>query len=329
MEQPELVALLAGMSVLLMTFAAAQIAANSALQSRLRIFVRRDPIVAPASVRRPRHQSKVAFIEQMNRRLRRANFTKNLQKDLIRAGVTMQASRFILLQVMVISMFFLVTYLLAERVPDLKGIVSIVLALGAAGFSWFIPLFAIGFMEGRRLKKFELQLAPTIDSMAGALQAGSSLPQAMEMVSREVAAPIGEEFAIVVREMAVGVPMSDAFASMVDRVRSLDLDMLVTAITIQHRVGGNLSQILRTISHTVRERLRIKGEIAILTAQQRLAAFIVSGLPLLIIGALLFIAPSYIMKLFQPGIARLLLAIGIMGIGAGFYALRRIADIDV
>lgn len=329
MEQPELVALLAGMSVLLMTFAAAQIVANSALQSRLRIFVRRDPIVAPTSVRRPQHQSKVAFVEQMNRRLRRANFAKNLQKDLIRAGLTMQASRFILLQVMVISMVFLVTYFLAERVPDLKGIISVVLALGAAGFSWHIPLFVLGFLEGRRLKKFEQQLAPTIDSMAGALQAGSSLPQAMELVSREVAAPIGEEFAIVVREMAVGVPMAEAFANMVDRVRSLDLDMLVTAITIQHRVGGNLSQILRTISHTVRERLRIKGEIAILTAQQRLAAFIVSGLPLLIIGALLFIAPSYIMKLFQPGIARLLLAIGIMGIAAGFYALRRIADIDV
>ena len=108
---------------------------------------------------------------------------------------------------------------------------------------------------------------------------------------------------------------------MLERVRSLDLDMLVSAITIQHRVGGNLSTILRTISHTVRERLRIKGEIAILTAQQRLAAFIVSGLPLLIIGALLVIAPSYISKLFQPGIARLLLAVGIMGIGAGFYAL--------
>ncbi len=105
--------------------------------------------------------------------------------------------------------------------------------------------------------------------------------------------------------------------------------MLVTAITIQHRVGGNLSTILRTISHTIRERLRIRGEIAILTAQQRLAAWIVSGLPVMIILALFVIAPTYIIKLFQPGIARILLVMGSMGIAAGFYALRRISDIDV
>jgi tight adherence protein B len=329
MPQAELVALLAGMSVLLLTFAAGQFAANSELQRRLRVFVRQEPIAQPTSLRRQQRTSRVAFVEEMNRRLRRANFAVKLQKDLIRAGVEMQAGRFILIQVMTVATTFLAVYILADRVPDLSGIWSIVLALGAGGFSWYIPLFLLNFLEGRRLKKFENQLPTTIDAMAGALQAGANLPQAMEMVSREVAAPIGEEFAIVVREMAVGVAMGDAFGRMVDRVRSLDLDMLVTAITIQHRVGGNLSTILRTISHTVRERLRIKGEISILTAQQRLAAFIVSGLPLLIIGALLLIAPGYIMKLFLPGIARLLLVIGIMGIGAGFYALRRIADIDV
>ena len=103
MSQPELVALLAGMSVLVVTFAAAQIAASAALQHRLRVFVRRDPVMAPTSVRRQRQQSRVAFVEQMNRRLRRANFAKKLQEDLIRAGVEMQASRFILIQVIVVT----------------------------------------------------------------------------------------------------------------------------------------------------------------------------------------------------------------------------------
>src|SRR3989440_11303332 len=105
--------------------------------------------------------------------------------------------------------------------------------------AWYVPTLTLGFLESQRLGKLERQLPTTIDAMAGALQAGSSLTQAMEMVSREVAAPIGPELAIVVRELAVGVPMQDAFASMVERVNSLDLDMLVTAITIQHRVGGN------------------------------------------------------------------------------------------
>ena len=129
--------------------------------------------------------------------------------------------------------------------------------------------------------------------------------------------------------MAVGVPMQEAFGNMLNRAPSLDLDMLVTAIIIQHRIGGNLSQILRTISHTIRERLRIKGEIAILTAQQRMSGYVVSALPVLIVGALFVIAPEYISKLFLPGIARLMLVLGIIGMLAGFYALKQIADIDV
>ena len=241
----------------------------------------------------------------------------------------MQASRFIVIQGMSAGVAFVIVYFVVDTIPDLAGLLALPIG-GAVGIlAWFIPMFVLSFMEGMRLKKFEKQLPTTIDSMAGALQAGSSLSQAMEMVSREVPAPIGQELAIVVREMVVGVTMQDAFVNMLERVHSLDLDMLVSAITIQHRVGGNLSSILRTISHTIRERLRIRGEIAVLTAQQRLAAWIVSGLPIMIILALFVIAPSYIMKLFRPGIARLLLVGGGLGILAGFYALRRISDIEV
>jgi tight adherence protein B len=329
MTQPEVVALLAGMSVLAMTFAIAQIVTSSAMQHRLRVFVRREPIVIQTSVLRQRKRSRVAFVEDINRRLRRANFAKKLQEDLVRAGVDMLASRFILLQVIISGFTFMILYFLTDTIEDLRGIGGLFIGGGGAVVAWFVPLFVLGFLESRRLKQLEKQLPTSIDAMAGALQAGSSLPQAMEMVSREVPAPLGEEFAILVREMAVGVPMQEAFASLVNRVRSLDLDMLVTAITIQHRVGGNLSSILRNISHTIRERLRIRGEISVLTAQQRLAAIIVSGLPVIIILALFGIAPNYIMKLFQPGIARVLLVVGGLGIIAGFYALRRIADIDV
>lgn len=329
MSAPEIVAVLAGTAVLLMTFAVAQLSRQAALDGRLRTFVRRESPGVPMTVRRPRKESRVAWVEALNKRLRRANFARRLQQDLIRAGIHLPASRFIIFQGILMSVAFLAVSRALNSVRDLEGLPSLALSLGAAGAAWYIPLAAVRFKEAHRLKTFERQLPPTIDAMAGALQAGSSLPQAMEMVSREMAPPIAEELGIVVREMTVGVPMQEAFGNMLQRVHSLDLDMLVTAITIQHRVGGNLSQILRTISHTVRERLRIKGEIAILTAQQRLAAIIVSALPLIIILALFFIAPDYIMKLFQPGIARLLLVMGGLGILAGFYALRRIADIDV
>jgi tight adherence protein B len=329
MTSPELAALVAGIGILMLTFATFQIASQALLDNRMRVFVRRGAVPIPVSVRRNRNESRVAFVEQWNKRLRQANYSRRVQFDLIRAGVEIQASRFLLFQFMGVAAAFLVVWYFAGNVPDLKGVASLIVAIPAAAIAWYVPKLTLKFLESHRLGKLEKQLPTTIDAMAGALQAGSSLTQAMEMASREVAPPIGPELGIVVREMAVGVPMPEAFASMLDRSRSLDLDMLCTAITIQHRIGGNLSQILRNISHTIRERLRIKGEIAVLTAQQRLSGYIVSALPLFIIGALFVIAPAYISKLFLPGVARLMLVVGAFGMLAGFYALKKIADIDV
>ena len=328
LSMAELSALLAGAAVLLLAIGFAQVTNQAALDGRLRTFVRRESAPVAPSLMRAREERHPAIVDRMNRRLRQASLAKRLQADLVRAGIDMPASRFLLLQgAAAATTIWLTSLFLGAKLGD----PTFGLGLGvAAGVGvWMIPKFALGFMIGLRLKKFEQQLPVAVDAMAGALQAGSSLIQAMEMVGREMPAPIGEELAVVVREMSVGVPMADAFTGMLERVPSLDLDMLVTAISIQHRVGGNLSQILRSISHTIRERLRIKGEIAVLTAQQRLSAIIVSGLPLLIIGALFMLAPGYIMKLFQPGVARMLLIVGTLGIMAGFYCLRRIADIDV
>jgi tight adherence protein B len=330
MTAADLAALIAGMGVLMLAFAAYHVASHSLLDSRMRIFVQRAPVISPMTmVRKPRRESKVAIVEQWNKKLRQGSYAKRVQINLVRAGIEMQASRFIMIQAMAATMAFMIVWFAASTVPDLKGFASLGLGGTAAMIAWYVPSFVLKFMEGQRLKKLERQLPTTIDSMAGALQAGSSLAQAMEMASREVAAPIGKELGVVVREMAVGVPMQDAFNNMLERCRSMDLDMLVTAIAIQHRIGGNLSQILRNISHTIRERLRIKGEISVLTAQQRMSGYIVSALPLCIIGALFVIAPTYIAKLFLPGIARIMLVVGAFGMLAGFYALKRIADIDV
>src|SRR5437773_3341952 len=137
MEQPDLVALLAGVSVLLVTFAVAQIATSSALQTRLKVFVRRDPVIMPTSVRRQQKQSRLAMVEAINRRLRKANFAKKLQKDLTRAGLDMQASRFILLQGMIAGVVFVAVYFVASTVKDLEGLGALLIAGAAAVLAWF------------------------------------------------------------------------------------------------------------------------------------------------------------------------------------------------
>src|SRR5690606_13069957 len=114
-------------------------------------------------------------------RLRQANYARRLQEDLVRAGVDLQASRFLIIQGIAATTTFLAVWYFAGTVPDLKGFLSLVVAIPAFVIAWYVPNLTLKLMESNRLSRLERQLPPTIDAMAGALQAGSSLPQAMEM----------------------------------------------------------------------------------------------------------------------------------------------------
>src|SRR5205085_11311004 len=130
---------------------------------------------------------------------------------------------------------------------------------GAVG--WFIPKVWLARRQAGRLKAFNNQLGDTISLMSNSLRSGLSLVQSMEMISREAEPPISEEFQRVVREIGLGVGPQDALQHFVRRVNSDDLDLLVTAILVQFEVGGNLSKILDSIATTIRERVKLKGEI--------------------------------------------------------------------
>jgi tight adherence protein B len=267
-----------------------------------------------------------AITANINKKIGQSSFGKRLELQLIRAGLTITPHQFIMGQVAVGSLLFLLgRYVFFESQGSLALLLAIVLAMPAL----LVPRFVIKHLERRRVTRFENQLAQAVDMMAGALQAGSSLPQSFEIVSREMPPPIGEEFGRLMQEARFGVPLDQALNNMHERVPSMDLEMLVTAINIQYRVGGNLSHILKTIAHTIRERVRIRGELKTLTAQARLSSYIITGMPVVVVLALMVISPSYIMKLFDPGITRFLLIGGIVGIISGFYVMKRIAMIEV
>ena len=136
-----------------------------------------------------------------------------------------------------------------------------------------------------RLKAFNAQLPDTITLLANSLRAGSSFLQGMELVTREARPPISEEFERVVREMQLGVALQPALNNLVRRVASEDLELMVTAIQIQSQVGGNLATVLDAIAHTIRERIRIYGEIQTLTAMQRYSGYVITLLPIGLAGA--------------------------------------------
>jgi len=137
------------------------------------------------------------------------------------------------------------------------------------------------------------------------------------------------EFARVVKEVGLGLSYEEALANLVRRIRSDDLDLMVTAINVQHEVGGNLAEILDTISYTIRERVRIQGEIRVLTGQTMLSGYIVGFLPIAITLLLFLMSRDYIMRMFQTTCGWIMIIVAVTIIASGFFAIKKIVTIDV
>jgi tight adherence protein B len=187
----------------------------------------------------------------------------------------------------------------------------------------------VGRRQTGRLNAFNNQLADTVVLMGNSLRSGMSLLQAMDMVAREGNPPISEEFARVTREVGLGISPQDALLHLVRRIRSEDLDLMVTAINVQHEVGGNLARILNTIADTIRERVKLKGEINTITSQQRMSGYILALLPVFVGGFLTLASPGYILPMFS-GFPYLILPIaGGISIVLGFLVIQQIVNIEV
>ncbi|GAB4111265.1 MAG: type II secretion system F family protein [Roseiflexaceae bacterium] len=197
----------------------------------------------------------------------------------------------------------------------------------------FVPDMYLGYAAGQRVKAFNNQLGDTITMMANALRSGSSFLQTLDLVSREAPNPTAGEFRRVVQEVSLGLTTEAALSNLLKRVPSDDLDLLITAVTIQMESGGNLAQILDTIGHTIRERVRIKGEIQVLTAQGRISAYVVAGLPIAISLAISAINPEYMKPMFTFGMPPdawcCLPVTGSVMIIIGFIVTMKIVDIEV
>ena len=168
--------------------------------------------------------------------------------------------------------------------------------------------------------------------MVNGLRAGYSIMQAMEAVSKEMPPPICDEFRRVVQEMQLGITMEIALANLLRRIPSDDLDLVVTAVNVQREVGGNLAEILDTISYTIRERVRIKGEIRVLTSQVMYSGRFLALMPLIITGVLWLVNRPYMMQFFNPEtrlVGIIALVIGAIMVISGYFVMTKIATIDV
>jgi tight adherence protein B len=274
-----------------------------------------------------------AAMTQFNKVVEARDFGANLAREIARADLKLKVSEFLGIWAASTIGVPLIMIFLSVGVAPLRNPI-ILLVGGAVGF--FLPRFWLGRRKGGRLNAFNKQLPDTITLIANALRAGSSFLQAIELVVRESRPPVSTEFGRVIREVNLGLPFEQALENMVRRVKSDDLELMATAISIQHTVGGNLAEILDSIAYTIRERVRIKGEIRTLTAQQRLSGYVVGFLPIGLAGFIYLAAPKFFDPMFAkpPEVLGLPAGVIIMFVGGfmmflGFMFIRKIVDIEV
>jgi len=274
-----------------------------------------------------------AALSQLNRVVEQRDFGANLARDIARADLKLKPSEFLAIWAVSIIGVPLAMVVFSLGLPALRN--PLFLVVGAL-IGFLLPRFWLSRRKAGRLNAFNKQLPDTITLLANALRAGSSFLQAIELVVRESRPPISTEFSRVIREVNLGLPFEQALENMVRRVRSDDLELMATAISIQHQVGGNLAEILDSIAYTIRERIRIKGEIRTLTAQQRLSGYVVGFLPIGLAGFLFIAAPGFMDPMFAnpPAIAGLPAGVVILLFGGfmmfiGFMLIRKIVDIEV
>ncbi len=203
------------------------------------------------------------------------------------------------------------------------------IGLVLAALLGYLPILYLGIKKRRRQNAFTEQLPDVLTLLVGALRAGYGISQSLHVVVEQLPPPASTEFARVVRAIGLGLSAQQALSDMADRIGTDDADLVVTAINVQYEMGGNLAQTLEIIGETIRDRIRIKREIRVLTAQQRLSGYVLAVLPV-VLAILLFITrPEYMSRLFEPGWVRVLPIMAVVMMVAGFLVIRRILDIEV
>jgi tight adherence protein B len=192
-----------------------------------------------------------------------------------------------------------------------------------------LPFTYLVIKESRRSGAFLAQLPDTLQLLAGSLSAGYSLPQAVDTVVREGGQPIAGEFQKAIIESRLGVPIEDALDGIAERMRSKDFAWIVMAVRIQREVGGNLAQVLSTVSQTLRERERLRRQVKVLSAEGRLSAWILGLLPIVFAIYLLLVRRNYIRPMYTTAMGYVMLVVWAILAVIGVLWLRRAVKVEV
>jgi tight adherence protein B len=278
-------------------------------------------VVEERRPRRERTRAGDAIVRTVDRVVQNQNFAQSLREALSRADLKFTAGEYLILW----TSAFIIGIFIGAVIFGTVVHIAVFGAIGLIGPRWYLR-----YRANKRIKLFNNNLSDAILMLANSLRSGYSMLQSMELVSKEMNPPISTEFNRVIKEVGIGLSPEEALANLVRRIKSVDLEIMVMAINVQREIGGNLSVILDTIAHTIRERVRIKGEIKTLTAQASLSGYIISGLPVALAFILYTIDSSYISFFWTNhtcGVPLMIMSFFFMAVGT--FVMRRITKIEV
>ena len=296
---------------------------RNALRQRMRYYAdgtyARDA-AAEAKQQKQSGEKVMDLVKRTAKYLAKIKQAETLDLKMQQAGLPILGSEFLVVAAVGGVLAGVVVFLLTMKLST-----AVIVAFAAIIGEWCYILFRID----KRRKDFVNQLSDCLTTVANALRAGFSFMQAMELISKEMEPPISEEFAQTIREMKLGTRMEEALETMDVRVGCPDFSLVITAVLIQHQVGGNLAQILDTISDTINERIRMRREVMALTAQGRASGWVLALLPVALAAVLSIINPSYLAPLWEEQIGRIAIGAAIVFELIGFLVIKRIVDIEV
>ena len=260
-------------------------------------------------------------VKKLGAHFQTSTWAQQIEHKLVQADLPFRGSEFIIITGIVMLAAMVFSLLLSDG-NILIGIIGLV-----AGY--LLPLVYVNLKISKRLKAFNGQLPDALVLIASSLRSGYSFMQAMEMVGTEMQPPISVEFYRVLREINLGVTTSDALNHMAGRINSEDLDLMVTAVLIQRQIGGNMAEILDSLAHTIRERVKIKGHISTLTAQGRLSGVIVCLLPIVLGFFISLTNPGFLKPLFTQPLGHAMLLGAAINEAIGIILISKIVNIEV
>ena len=253
----------------------------------------------------------------------KGNLGEKLALELERADMTLRPGEFVAIR------FVLAAVAFAAPVVLVGGIFGYILAAAAAVVGYNLPKFYLKHKRNSRTSKLNAQLPEALMNISNSLKAGFGLLQALSAASDQLSHPIATELSRTIHEMNIGSSAEEALLGLSERCGSYDLDIVVTAILVQRTVGGNLGEILDTVAETMRERIRIRGEIQTLTSQQKLTGLVIGLLPIGLGVLFQIMSPGYISPLFTTMMGKFLIGAAIVMEVIGVMVIQRILKIEV